>query len=243
MPSDITGTRVYDMQKGEFYFRKGPVFTNLLLADEVNRTPPKTQAALLEAMQEKQVTIDGEGFPLPPLFMVFATQNPVEFEGTYVLPEAQLDRFLLKVRVTYPSRKEEEEVLRHYHDGFDASDLDSAGLVPVADSETILRLRSIAAKVRVEDALFRYITALTEATRNHRQVVLGGSPRASIAMLQVSKSLAAMRGRDFVIPDDIKSIASSVLRHRLILRPDAEIEGITGDQVINDVLDQVEVPR
>jgi MoxR-like ATPase len=243
MPSDVTGTRVYDMQKGEFYFRKGPVFTNLLLADEINRTPPKTQAALLEAMQERQVTIDGEGFALPPLFMVFATQNPVEFEGTYVLPEAQIDRFLLKVRITYPEQAQEEAVLKQYHAGFDASDLDSVKIAAAADCETILRLRAIAAQVRVEESLFRYMAALTNATRNHRQVVLGASPRASIAMLQVSKALAAMRGRDFLIPDDIKSIGPSVLRHRLILRPDAEIEGITGDQVISDILDQLEVPR
>lgn len=243
MPSDVTGTRIYDMQKSEFTFRKGPIFTNLLLADEINRTPPKTQAALLEAMQERQVTIDGEAFPLPPLFMVFATQNPVEFEGTYVLPEAQLDRFMLKVRVAYPSQTDEEDVLRRRHRGFDSSDLESAGITPVADAETILRLRAIASEVRVEDALFRYMASLSNATRNHRQVVLGASPRASIALLQVSKALAAMRGRDFVTPDDIKSIAVPVLRHRLLLRPDAEIEGLTSDDVITDILDQLEVPR
>ncbi len=243
MPSDVTGTRIYDMQKGEFYFRKGPVFTGLLLADEINRTPPKTQAALLEAMQERQVTIDGEPFALPPLFMVFATQNPVEFEGTYVLPEAQLDRFLLKVRVAYPSQDDEQVVLRRYHTGFDAAELGTAAIVPVATTEEIIRCRATIAKVKVEDALFKYITGLVASTRSHRQIVLGASPRASIALLQVSKALAAMRGRDFCIPDDIKSIAPAVLRHRLILRPDAEIEGITADQVVEDILDQLEVPR
>ena len=243
MPSDITGTLIFDMQASEFTFKRGPVFTGLLLADEINRTPPKTQAALLEAMQERRVTIDGEAFDLPPLFMVFGTQNPVEFEGTYPLPEAQLDRFLLKVIVPYPGIADEERVLRRYHSGFDANELATAHIQAVASAELVEHCRQIIAGVTVEDALFKYITQLTASTREHRQVVLGASPRASIALLQVSKALAAMRGRDFINPDDIKTIAPSVLRHRLLLRPEAEIEGMTADRVIDSLLDTVEVPR
>lgn len=243
MPSDITGTRIFDQQSGEFVFRPGPLFTGLLLADEINRTPPKTQAALLEAMQEHRVTVDGETHDLPGVFMVFATQNPIEFEGTYPLPEAQLDRFLLKILVSYPPIDAEETVLRRYHAGFDANDLAAAGIVAVADVPTIERCRQIIGKVRVEDAMFRYITSLVAATREHRHLVLGASPRASIALLNVGKALAAMRGRDYVIPDDIKAIAPATLRHRLLLRPEAEIEGTTADRIIESVLDTLEVPR
>ncbi|HEX5324370.1 MAG TPA: AAA family ATPase [Capsulimonadaceae bacterium] len=243
MPSDITGTRIYDMQSGEFRVKTGPIFTGLLLADEINRTPPKTQAALLEAMQERRVTIDGEPYELPPLFMVFATQNPVEFEGTYPLPEAQLDRFLLKIVIGYPSPEDEQSILRRYHEGFDANDLTTADIQPVADAATIDRCRAAIAQVRVEDALFRYITLLVTATREHRHLVLGASPRAAISLLQVSKAIAAMQGRDYIIPDDIKTIAPSVLRHRLVLRPEAEIEGINPDSIMEGILDQLEVPR
>ena len=243
MPSDITGTRIFDQKAGEFVFRPGPLFTGLLLADEINRTPPKTQAALLEAMQEHRVTIDGDTYDLSGIFMVFATQNPIEFEGTYPLPEAQLDRFLLKLLVGYPGGDAEQTVLRRYHDGFDSNDLGAAGIRAVADVPTIQRCRAIIAKVRVEDAMFQYITRLVAATRDHRQVVLGASPRASIALLQVGKALAAMRGRDFLIPDDIKAIAPATLRHRLLLRPEAEIEGISADRVIESILDGLEVPR
>jgi len=243
MPSDITGTRIFDQQASEFVFKPGPVFTGLLLADEINRTPPKTQAALLEAMQEHRVTVDGETHDLGDIFMVFATQNPIEFEGTYPLPEAQLDRFLLKIIVTYPSLEAEERIVRRYHEGFDANDLDTAGVRPVADAETILRCRRQISQVRVEDAMFRYITSLIAATRDHRQLVLGASPRASIALLQVGKSLAAMRGRDYLIPDDVKAIAPATLRHRLLLRPEAEIEGSSADRVIESILGSLEVPR
>jgi MoxR-like ATPase len=243
MPSDITGSRIYDMQSGDFHFKKGPIFTGLLLADEINRTPPKTQAALLESMQEGRVTIDGEPFELPPLFMVFATQNPVEFEGTYPLPEAQLDRFLLKILIDYPSSDDEQRILRRIHEGFDPNDLTTVGIHPVTDGDAIQAARRTVSAVRVEESLFRYIVALVAATRDHRQIVLGASPRASIALLQVGKALAAMRGRDFVIPDDIKSIAPSILRHRLILRPEAEIEGTTADRIIAGILDRLEVPR
>ncbi len=243
MPSDITGTRIFDQKAMEFVFNAGPIFTGLLLADEINRTPPKTQAALLEAMQEHRVTIDGQPFNLPDVFMVFATQNPIEFEGTYPLPEAQLDRFLLKILVAYPSLEAEQTVLRRYHQGFDANDLVAAGIKPVADTETIQQCRAEIARVRVEDAMFQYITGLVAATRVHRQLVLGASPRASIALLQVGKSLAAMRGRDYIIPDDVKAIAPATLRHRLLLRPEAEIEGVSADRVIEGILSTLEVPR
>ncbi len=243
MPSDITGTRIFDQQASEFVFKPGPVFTGLLLADEINRTPPKTQAALLEAMQEHRVTVDGETHELGDVFMVFATQNPIEFEGTYPLPEAQLDRFLLKIIVPYPSQEAEERIVRRYHEGFDANDLDTAGVQTVADAEAILRCRRQISQVRVEDAMFRYITSLVAATRDHRQLVLGASPRASIALLQVGKALAAMRGRDYLIPDDVKAIAPATLRHRLLLRPEAEIEGSSADRVIESILGSLEVPR
>jgi len=243
MPSDITGTKIFDQKAMEFIFKPGPIFTGLLLADEINRTPPKTQAALLEAMQESRVTIDGDTYTFPEIFMVFATQNPIEFEGTYPLPEAQLDRFLLKVIITYPALESERLILRRVHDGFDPNDLAAAGLKPVADTEDILNCRKVIAAVRVEDAMFNYITSLVVSTREHRHLVLGAGPRASIALLQVGKALAAMRGRDYLIPDDIKSISPAVLRHRLLLRPEAEIEGITSDRVITGILDTLEVPR
>ena len=243
MPSDITGTRIFDQKAMEFVFKPGPIFTGLLLADEVNRTPPKTQAALLEAMQEHRVTIDGESHDLPGVFLVFATQNPIEFEGTYPLPEAQLDRFLLKILISYPTPTDELTVLKRYHQGFDANDLAAAGIQSVADVPAIQRCRAIVARVRVEDAMFTYISNLVIATREHRHLVLGAGPRASIALLQVGKAYASMRGRDFLIPDDVKSIAPAVLRHRLLLRPEAEIEGITADSVIESILSGLEVPR
>ncbi|MGO8670060.1 MAG: AAA family ATPase [Capsulimonadaceae bacterium] len=243
MPSDITGTRIFDQKAMEFVFKPGPIFAGLLLADEVNRTPPKTQAALLEAMQEKQVTIDGEPYDLPDVFLVFATHNPIEFEGTYPLPEAQLDRFLVKVLVPYPTPEAELTVLQRYHQGFNPNDLATAGVTAVADSNTILRCRASVTGVRVEEAMFRYISQLVIATREHRHLVLGAGPRASIALLQMGKSLAAIRGRDYMIPDDIKSIAPAVLRHRLLLRPEAEIEGINPDSIIDGILAGLEVPR
>jgi MoxR-like ATPase len=243
MPSDITGTRIFDQQAMEFVFKPGPLFTGLLLADEINRTPPKTQAALLEAMQEHRVTVDGETHDLPPVFMVFATQNPIEFEGTYPLPEAQLDRFLLKLLVAYPPLEAEQAILRRVHSGFDANDLETAGVRPAADVAAIQRCRTLIKRVRVEEEMFQYITKLVAATRDHRQLVLGASPRASIALLGVGKALAAMRGRDFLIPDDIKAIAPATLRHRLLLRPEAEIEGVSADRVIENILDSLEVPR
>ncbi len=243
MPSDIIGTQVYDQSSGQFHTRKGPIFTNILLADEINRAPAKTQSALLEAMEERQVTIEGQRFALPEPFMVIATQNPVEYEGTYPLPEAQLDRFLFKILVDYPSAAQEGEVLRRYHAGFDAHALNSAGLAPVIDPAELERLRAEIKAVRVEDGLFDYVTQIAAATRKSSDLVLGGSPRASIAMLLAAKASAAMQGRDYVVPDDVKSLSYPILRHRIMLKPEAEIEGLTPDAVIKRVLGKVEVPR
>ncbi len=243
MPSDIIGTQVYDQPSGQFHTRKGPIFTNILLADEINRAPAKTQSALLEAMEERQVTIEGQRFALPDPFMVIATQNPVEYEGTYPLPEAQLDRFLFKILVDYPSAAAEGEVLRRYHAGFDAHALNSAGLNAVIDPAELERLRAEIKAVRVEDGIFDYVTRIAAATRKSSDLVLGGSPRASIAMLLAAKASAAMQGRDYVVPDDVKSLSYPILRHRIMLKPEAEIEGLTSDAVIRRVLGKVEVPR
>lgn len=243
MPSDVTGTHVLDMQTNTFRLRRGPVFTNLLLADEINRTPPKTQAALLEAMEERHVTIDGEKNLLPELFMVLATQNPVEYEGTYPLPEAQLDRFLVKLVIDYPAPEEEQQILRKYHEGFDAHDLDHANLQQVITPAEVSSLRQVVRGVVVEEAMFRYIYQIVAKTRDSLDTQLGGSPRASIGLLLISKAFAAIRGRGFITPEDIKDAALPVLRHRLILRPEAEIEGISSDQVVQGILDATEVPR
>ena len=243
MPSDIVGTNVFDMKTSTFHLKRGPIFTNLLLADEINRTPPKTQAALLEAMEERQVTIDGERHPFPGLFLVFATQNPIEYEGTYPLPEAQLDRFMLKILIDYPSSDEETEILRHYHQGFDAHRLDLANIEQAADEAQIGKCQEEIRQITVADSVFGYINQLVRQSRESLNTVLGGSPRASIALLLCGKALAAMRGREYVIPDDIKELALPVLRHRLILRPEAEIEGITADREIEQILAAVPVPR
>jgi MoxR-like ATPase len=243
MPSDIVGTSIFNLQTSEFSLRRGPVFTQLLLADEINRAPAKTQSALLEAMEEHQVTIEGELNKLPEPFMVLATQNPVEYEGTYPLPEAQLDRFLMKVRITYPSLQAESEILRRYHTGFDAHKLDEAGLVPVMAPADIGAAQAAILAVKVEDGILDYIARLMEATRKSQDLLLGGSPRAGIALLLTSKTFAALQGRDYVRPDDIKFLAPPVLRHRIILRPEAEVEGLDADKVIARVLARVEVPR
>jgi len=243
MPADVIGTNVFDLRTSEFRPRHGPVFTDLLLADEINRTPPKTQAALLEAMEERQVTIDGEPFPLSPLFTVFATQNPIEYEGTYPLPEAQLDRFLLKLAIAYPSAQEEEELLHRYQSGFKPHDLTALGLRRVADLETIRRCREEIARVVVEDGVVSYLDRLVRATRTSVQVSLGGSPRAAVALLLAAKAAAAMAGRGFVVPDDIQRLAYPVLRHRLILRPEAEIEGLQADDIIRGIIAETKVPR
>ena len=243
MPSDVIGTNVFDPSTGKFSLREGPIFTGLLLADEINRTPPKTQAALLEAMQERRVTIDGEGHPLQEIFTVFATQNPIEYEGTYPLPEAQLDRFMFKVIVGYPAFETEIEMLSRHNEGFRATRLEDTGLKPAIDVPSILQLRKIVSQVVVEQPIADYIARLVRRTRENPNLVLGASPRASIYLLLGSKALAAMSERAFVIPDDIKQLAAPVLRHRLILRPEAEIEGVTPDRVVESTLAEVEVPR
>ncbi|MDQ6602313.1 MAG: MoxR family ATPase [Chloroflexota bacterium] len=243
MPSDITGTTVFDIQSSQFTLRRGPVFTDVLLGDEINRAPAKTQSALLEAMEERQVTIDGEPHALSPLFTVIATQNPIEFEGTYPLPEAQLDRFLFKLIVTYTPHEAETELLRRVNAGFDAHALERAGLAAVTEPAHILACRRLVQAVRVDEAIIGYIEAIVWTTRQAPDLLLGASPRAAIALLQGAKALAALDGRAYVVPDDIKALAAPVLRHRLIVRPEAELSGITGEVVIGRVLSSVPVPR
>ncbi|MHB0913121.1 MAG: AAA family ATPase [Armatimonadota bacterium] len=243
MPSDITGTYVFDSNTTEFRLKKGPVFTNVLLADEINRTPPKTQSALLQAMEERCVSIDGTDHSLEGVFFVAATQNPVEYEGTYPLPEAQLDRFLMKMMIDYPSEEGELEVLRRSHAGFDPHDLSTAGLESLPSMEPVRAVWEEIAAVNVGEDVMRYATAIVRKTRGSHQVVLGGSPRASIALLRCGKALAALRGRDYVTPDDIKTLALPVLRHRLILSPESAIEGLSADDVVAGVLAGVPVPR
>jgi MoxR-like ATPase len=243
MPSDVTGTMIYDASSGKFSFRQGPAFVGLLLADEINRTPPKTQAALLEAMEERRVTVDGVAHPLPSPFIVFATQNPIEFEGTYPLPEAQQDRFLLKVLLRYPSPEEEVSVLKTHHAGFSPQNLELAGVQQVISQTELLELQQEVKTATIEDKIFSYIYQIVHATRDNRDVMVGASPRAGIALMNISKAFAFMRGRNFVTPDDVKEIAPAVLRHRVTLRPEAEIEGQTADDVIKRLLDSVAVPR
>jgi MoxR-like ATPase len=243
MPSDVIGTSVFDPRTADFKLRKGPIFVNILLADEINRTPPKTQASLLEAMEERRATIDGEPHPLPPPFIVFATQNPIDFEGTYPLPEAQQDRFLLKVLVDYPSEQAEIDVLRRHHQGFKPQRLEESGIRPVITAQQLQEMQDEVVRVTVEDRVFNYIYETVKATRMSNDFLVGASPRAGIALLNCSKAVAAMRGRDFVIPDDVKELALPVLRHRVLLRPEAEIEGLTADRVLTGLIDAQVVPR
>src|SRR3954463_965335 len=243
MPSDITGTNVFNMQTSEFSLRQGPIFTDILLADEINRTPPKTQSALLEAMEERQVTIDGEGYSLSPLFTVLATENPIEYEGTYPLPEAQLDRFLLKIILTYPSAAEEHQVVARWDEGFNARRLDQIEIEPLAEADAISRCRAEIRNMRVEAGVQRYIVDIIRRTRDHAAAHYGASPRAAVALLLCAKALAAIRGRDFSTPDDVRDVARPVLRHRLTLRAEAELDGATADSVITDILQSAEVPR
>src|SRR6267378_1571764 len=243
MPSDITGTNVFNMGSSSFSLRRGPVFTDLLLADEINRTPPKTQAALLEAMEERQVTIDGELYPLSPMFTVLATENPIEYEGTYPLPEAQLDRFLLKILLSYPSADEEHQVIARWDEGFNARRLDQVDIQPLAEADSISRCRAEVRAMRVEPGVQRYIVDVVRRTRDHPAAHYGASPRAAVALLLCSKALSAIRGRDFSTPDDVRDIARPVLRHRLTLRAEAELDGATPDSVITDILQSAEVPR
>jgi MoxR-like ATPase len=243
MPADITGTIVYEAKAGNFYFKKGPLFTNILLADEINRTPPKTQAALLEAMEEKTVTIDGVSHPLEEPFMVLATQNPVEYEGTYPLPEAQLDRFMMKLLVDYIPQKYENVLLEKFNTGFYASGIQTGGAGEVCSFEDIKRCREEIQKVEVNSSIINYITSIVKATRNSPSLVLGASPRASIALLLTAKTYAAMQGRSFITPEDIKDLALPVLRHRIILKPEAGIDGMKNDDILRSILNRVEVPR
>jgi len=243
MPSDVVGTTVFDPKTTDFKVHKGPIFVNVLLADEINRTPPKTQAALLEAMEERRVTIDGVPYPLPPPFIVFATQNPIDFEGTYPLPEAQQDRFLLKVVVDYPSPEAEVDVLKRHHAGFRPQNLDAFGIEPVVSAEELAQMQADVSRITVEEKIFSYIYEMVKATRNSNDVMVGGSPRAGIALLNCSKAVAALRGRDFVIPDDVKELALPVLRHRVLLRPEAEVEGLNSDRVLRSIIDAQVVPR
>jgi MoxR-like ATPase len=243
MPSDLTGHSVYDMKEREFHFKPGPIFTNLLLADEINRSPPKSQSALLEVMQERQVTMDGKTYRLRQPFLVLATQNPLEHEGTYPLPEAQVDRFMFKLLVDYPSTKQEGEILAHYAAGRDPRDLPSFDLKAVMQASDVIAVQRVASKVIVEPKVIAYITEIVAKTRSWQSVSVGSSPRGSVNLLLASRVLAACRGRDFVTPDDIKEIAPWVLRHRLRLRPEAEIEGVTADDVVAQILETVPVPK
>ena len=242
MPADIVGTNVLNMATGAFQLHQGPVFTDLLLVDEVNRMPPRTQAALLECMEEHQVTIDGTGYHLSKFFTVFATQNPVEFEGTYPLPEAQLDRFLLKLQVPYPGLQDEVRLLSNVQNGFESRELDTMDLKPI-DAGLLEQAQQELKSVTVEEALFSYIVQITRRTREWPSLSLGASPRAAVSLMAVSKALAAFDGRDYVIPDDVKAASRPVLRHRIIMKPEADLEGITPDQVLEDVLHAVQVPR
>ena len=243
MPGDVTGSLVYDNRTAAFSFRPGPVFTNLLLADEINRTPPKTQAALLEVMEEGQVSVEGTPRPLPRPFLVAATQNPIEYEGTYPLPEAQLDRFLLKVTVPLPDRDSEYGVLTRHMAGFDPRDLAAAGVTAVATADDLTRAQQSIAQVQVAPEVTAYVVDLVRATRTSPSAQLGVSPRGAIALLRTGRAWAWLSGRDYVTPDDVKALARPALRHRIAVRPEAELEGITADAIIDSVLGSVPVPR
>ncbi|MGB9378631.1 MAG: MoxR family ATPase [Mycobacteriales bacterium] len=243
MPGDVTGSLIYDARAAEFSFRPGPVFTNLLLADEINRTPPKTQASLLEAMEERQVTVDGEPRLLPDPFLVAATQNPIEYEGTYPLPEAQLDRFLLKLTIGLPARDEEVRVLEAHNSGFDPRDLAAAGVRAVAGPAELAAGRVGVAGVQVAPQVMSYVVDLCRATRSSPSLSLGASPRGATALLATSKAWAWLSGRDYLTPDDVKALARPTLRHRVAVRPEAELEGVTADGVLEAVLASVPAPR
>ncbi len=241
MPSDILGTSVFNPKTLEFEYKPGPVFCNLILVDEINRSPAKTQAALFELMEERQVTIDGNTRFMPDPFVVIATQNPVEHEGTYRLPEAQLDRFLMKIQVGYPGPEEELDLLRRFNTHLQA-DL-SATVEPVISTEKLVRLRKLIHQVILEEPLLKWIADLTQASRHHKMITLGASPRASLALMNASKALAAISGRDFVIPEDIKAVVLPVLGHRIVLTPEAEMEGITEEEVLHSLMAGIEIPR
>ncbi len=242
MPADIIGSNVLNLATSTFSLHRGPLFTDMLLADEVNRMPPRTQAALLEAMEERQITIDGIPHPLTDFFTVFATQNPIEFEGTYPLPEAQLDRFLLKIKVDYPAANDEITILEHHHQGFDSHNLAAADIKSLT-IEILARARAEVRNTKVEPALFRYIVEIIRRTRDWPSLAMGASPRAAISLMMVAKAAAALEERDYLIPDDVKSAALPVLRHRVMMRPEAELEGQDSDKVLTEILGTVEVPK
>ena len=242
MPADIIGSNVLNLSTSTFSLHEGPLFTDMLLADEINRMPPRTQAALLEAMEERQITIDGATHPLSEFFTVFATQNPIEFEGTYPLPEAQLDRFLLKIKVDYPEQEQEVAILENHHRGFDAHNLDDANLA-AAPPTWLADARKEVRTTRVETALFRYITEIVRRTRDWPALSMGASPRAAINLLAVAKAVAALEDRDYLIPDDVKSATLPVLRHRVIMKPEAELEGLNSDLVLKEIIGTIEVPK
>jgi MoxR-like ATPase len=242
MPADVTGTNIFRLSDSSFQLHQGPVFTDLLLVDEINRTPPRTQAALLEAMEERQVTIDGARYPLSQNFTVLATQNPIEFEGTYPLPEAQLDRFLFKIRMAYPTDEEEAAILERYETGFDARRWQEVPLVS-ADPGLLDAARAEVEQVSIQPTLFPYIVTIVRRTRDWPAIVLGGSPRAAVGLLYVARAMAAMDGRDYLLPDDVKAAAPAVLRHRIVLKPEAEMEGLSADNVIEQVIATIEIPK
>ncbi len=241
MPSDIIGTSVFNLQQSEFEFKQGPIFANVVLVDEINRAPAKTQAALFEVMEETQVTVDGNTYKLPPPFVVLATMNPIEHEGTYRLPEAQLDRFLMKIVVPYPTLDEETQMLADFHGRLDVND--PSVIEPVLDGADLLELQKKAAAVHVDGPLMRYISQIVHGTRDHSALYVGGSPRASLGILTASKAMAALSGRDFITPEDIRDVTSAVLSHRILLTPESEMEGMRPQDVIKAVVEQIEVPR
>jgi MoxR-like ATPase len=241
MPSDVLGTPVFNPKEATFEFKRGPLFSNIVLIDEINRAPAKTQAALFEVMEEKQITVDGKTYPMQAPFMVLATQNPIEQEGTYRLPEAQLDRFLFKIVVPYPSEAEEYEILRQFHD---MGNTDALSVVDsVLEGQQIVNIRRQVKTILIEEKLMQFIAKLTYQTRNHKSIYLGASPRASLAIMNASKAMAAINGRDFVTPEDILEVVSPVLRHRIILSPDKEMEGITEDNVLKQIIQTMDIPR
>ncbi|MBB1285994.1 MoxR family ATPase [Flavisolibacter sp. BT320] len=241
MPSDVLGTPVFNPKEGSFEFKRGPLFSNIVLIDEINRAPAKTQSALFEVMEERQITVDGRTYTMQPPFMVLATQNPVEQEGTYRLPEAQLDRFLFKVVVPYPSEAEEMEILTQFHN-LGSTDA-MAAIQPVLNGETIVQIRKLVKSIMIEERLLQFIAKLVHITRNNKSIYLGGSPRASLAIMNASKAMAAINGRDFVTPEDILDVVPPVLRHRIILSPDKEMEGVTEDVVIKQIIQSMDIPR
>lgn len=241
MPSDVLGTPVFNPKEAIFDFKKGPLFSNIVLIDEINRAPAKTQAALFEVMEEKQITVDGKTYPMQQPFMVLATQNPIEQEGTYRLPEAQLDRFLFKIVVPYPSESEEFEILKQFH-GMGNTDVLSA-ITSVLHTQQIIHLRKLVKEIFIEEKLLQFIAKLTHQTRNHKSIYLGASPRASLAIMNASKAIAAINGRDFVTPEDILEAVPPVLRHRIILSPDKEMEGISEDNVLKQIIQTMDIPR